>query len=29
LVAKQRMRALEVWRAHHTTNPTSDATDPQ
>ena len=29
LVAKQRMRALEVWRAHHTTNPPPDAIDPQ
>jgi CPA1 family monovalent cation:H+ antiporter len=29
LVAKQRMRALEVWRAHHTTNPPTDAINPQ
>jgi CPA1 family monovalent cation:H+ antiporter len=29
LVALQRMRALEVWRAHHTINPLSDAIDPQ
>lgn len=29
LVAKQRIRALEVWRAHHTTNPPTDAINPQ